>query len=112
MCLWFVQMCHDCETFTPCPGRVPIECNNLECLRRNVNPNNLTKDQKRKLLSYDDICSPRCAANDCGLLSRLVYCGQLDALREYCPSNPSDSESDDDNWAINYFKNNKLILKT
>lgn len=107
MCLWFVQMCPECETFTPISERAPIQCTNVSCLRKSLNPNTLTKSEQDLLLCYDDICTLSCNADDCGLLSRLFYCGQLDALRSYCPtdSEPSASNSDDDDFINRHFTN-------
>lgn len=106
MCLWYVQVCPECDTFTPMPGQVPIECNNSACLRRPLNPHTLTEAQHNDFLTSDDRCSFRCDKNYCGLLCRIIYCGFIDSLRNQCAKNTedsaSDSESEDEGWIHNY----------
>lgn len=99
MCLWHVQHCVECDTFTPDPNKHAIACLKERCLRKSVDRFNLS-DAEKFLLGDDYICKPGCLFEHCGLLIRQYYCGQDGALREYCPNtDPSASESEDDDWS-------------
>jgi hypothetical protein len=106
MCLWYVQYCPGCCVFTPMPNTLPQYCDNAECLRKTLNPNFLTEEEKEDFLGYDYPCNKHCSRQKCGLLIRYCYCGDLNAIRDDClesdgedgeDSTPTDS--DDENPA-------------
>jgi hypothetical protein len=95
MCLWYVQYCEDCGIYTPIPDWEPNICSKDNCCRKNLNPLDLTPDQKREFLGGDTPCMNCWPADLCGLWVRFNCCGQMHSVRGFCPSDQSDDEFDD-----------------
>lgn len=105
MCLWFVQFCRVCNTFTPLPDKERIICSNINCLRRFADPTNLTDIEKHVLLNEDCPCKDKCSPGDCGLLVNIYTCGLEGAIRNDCDERiPRNSDSEDrdnfDDWSV------------
>jgi len=83
MCLWYVQMCPQCETITPLSNNETIQCLNPRCVRKSLDPAHLNEAQRMAYLD-DSTCSSRCVPYVCGLSIRFIECGHNDAVREYC----------------------------
>lgn len=96
MCLWFVQECIICESFTPIPTALPEVCDSVSCKRRFLDPKALTLAERYQYLDKDFPCSPECSFETCGLIIRHRLCGAVGALRVHCREHYS-SDSDSNN---------------
>jgi hypothetical protein len=84
MCLWSVQYCPDCFIFTPVPTVAPQRCSNSQCLRTTLDPHHLSKEEMKQYLEDDFPCLASCHKEQCGLMIRYRYCGEIGAVRSEC----------------------------
>jgi len=84
MCLWFVQVCPDCNFVSAIPTALPQYCERLTCERRMLNPTELTHQERYSFIEDDMPCNNYCTYKECGLMTRMILCGRLDAVRERC----------------------------
>jgi len=91
MCLWFVQMCPECEKITPIPWEEPQVCDLPVCLRKELDPRSLSQEDDQ--LNRTNECNKHCQFNYCGAYVRFATCGFGDALSDKCSwSDTSESE--------------------
>jgi len=90
MCIWFAQMCEECDRITAIPWEKTIPCHH-GCMRIGLDPNHLTKEETRTLLDYIGVCCKHCEFDDCGVYVRVIECGEYDAISKTCKAD-SDEE--------------------
>ena len=91
MCLWFAQMCEECDRITAIPWEQPIPCHH-RCERKLCNPNNLTDEERVRYLDFIGMCCKHCDFDDCGVYVRVVECGHKYAISKTCKTNLSSDE--------------------
>jgi len=91
MCIWFAQMCEECNRITAIPWKQPIECH-LRCDRLICDLDDLTEKERILYLDYTGVCSKHCDFKNCGVYVRVVRCGHEYALSKVCKTNRCSDE--------------------
>ncbi len=100
--MWYCQYCPSCEVVTPLPVPRPRVCDNVLCRRRTYDRPDLVRGvyiSDWPVLLADEPCHVTCLSEQCGLLVRFVFCGDLGAKRYDClipRKKDEDTESEDD----------------
>lgn len=94
MCLWSVQYCPECFSFTSISHKAPQHCNNADCLRSTLDPNQLTRQEILLYMTDDDPCQATCQKAQCGLIIHNGWYDIKDAFCQECCESDTESDSD------------------